>query len=54
MEIVDSDLYLVGSTMGTLGEASAGDADIFVAQYDDSGSAKQIQQFGTSEYDQAR
>jgi hypothetical protein len=52
--IINSEIYMVGVTMGDFGEMSSGGADIFVSQFDDTGVAKQTQQFGTNGYDQPR
>jgi hypothetical protein len=46
-------LFLVGTTNGDMGSANAGNSDAFVAQFDDSGSIKQIEQFGTNLDDEA-
>jgi hypothetical protein len=41
-------LYLTGTTSVPLGEANAGTSDVWVAQYDSSGTQQWIQQLGTS------
>jgi len=45
------DAYLTGSTWGSLGGTSAGDADLFLAKYDTNGSLQWAEQLGTGTAD---
>ena len=45
-------LFVTGRTSGSLGGASAGDADAFLAKYDTSGGLIWTRQLGTSSFDQ--
>jgi hypothetical protein len=44
-------VYISGSTRGSLGGPSAGDEDAFVSKYDAAGNLQWIRQLGTSNYD---
>ncbi|MFG0285204.1 MAG: SBBP repeat-containing protein [Phycisphaerales bacterium JB039] len=46
--------YIVGSTNGSLGAPAAGDSDVILAKYSNSGAPLWIRQIGTSELDSAR
>ena len=44
-------VYITGETYGDLGSANAGDSDMFLAKYDESGDLLWIQQLGTDDTD---
>jgi hypothetical protein len=49
----EGNVYIAGSTIGSLGAPSAGFWDAFVRSYDGNGALRWTRQFGTSEADQA-
>jgi len=49
----EGNVYIAGSTVGSLGAPSAGFWDAFVRSYDGNGALRWTRQFGTSESDQA-
>lgn len=44
-------VYIAGSTSGSLGEPNAGSQDVWFAKYDSNGNQQWIQQFGSSSFD---
>jgi len=47
-------LYIVGSTYGSLGATTAGEADAFVTKYDSNGNWQWAKQLGTAAWDEAK
>src|SRR4029453_9810759 len=51
--LADGSMYIVGETNGSFGGASAGDADLFVAKLDASGTVVWLRQLGSPAADVA-
>jgi subtilase family serine protease len=49
----DNSIYIAGSTRGQLGDRNFGQTDIFIANFDNAGEVRWIEQFGTQEREAA-